>query len=83
MIYDYETRPVAAELPVLPFYMARSFWLTLLAVVAPVASSLGLDWPWVTDPATVDGIMQIVGGVSAALAWRERVAPSFRLGIGV
>jgi len=81
MNHDYETRPEAAELPVLPFWMARSFYLTLLAVVAPVASSLGLDWPWVTDPATVDGIMQIVGAVSAVLAWRERVAPHFRLGL--
>ena len=68
-------------LPVLDFWKARSFWLTVFAVAAPVAASLGLDWPWVSDPATVDLVMQIVGAASAALAWQARLAPSFRLGV--
>ena len=68
-------------LPVLPFWQARSFWLTLLAVAAPVLSAVGLDWPWVAHPSTVDLIMQVIGGIAAALAWRERLAPNFRLGV--
>lgn len=67
------------ELPSLPFWQARSWWLTLFAVVAPILSLLGLDWPWVSDPATVDVVMQVVGGIAAALAWRERVNPARRL----
>ena len=69
------------SLPALPFWQARSWWLTLFAVVAPILSLLGLEWHWVSDPATVDVIMQIVGGISAALAWRERVNPARRLTI--
>lgn len=72
---------MSEQLPPLPFYLARSWWMTLLAVVAPILSLLGINWPWVTDPATVDVIMQIVGGISAALAWRERLNPQRRLTI--
>jgi len=67
------------DLPPLPFYLARSWWMTLLAVIAPLLSLIGIDWPWVSDPATVDVIMQVVGGVAAALAWRERLNPHKRL----
>jgi hypothetical protein len=70
-----------ADLPPLPFWQARSWWLTLLAVLAPILSLLGLDWPWVNDPATVDTIMQIVAGIAAALAWRERLNPHRRLAL--
>jgi hypothetical protein len=69
------------DLPPLPFWQARSWWLTLLAVVAPILSLLGLDWPWVSDPETVDTIMQIVAGIAAALAWRERLNPHRRLAL--
>lgn len=72
---------MSEQLPPLPFYLARSWWMTVLAVVAPILSLLGINWPWVTDPATVDVIMQIVGGISAALAWRERLNPQRRLTI--
>jgi len=68
-------------LPKLPFWQARSFWLTLFAFVGPILAAFGIDWPWVSDPATVDLIMQIVGAVSAVLAWRERLRPNFRLGL--
>jgi hypothetical protein len=67
------------QLPSLPFWQARSWWMTLLAVIAPLLSLIGIDWPWVSDPATVDVIMQVVGGVAAALAWRERLNPHKRL----
>lgn len=72
---------MSEQLPALPFWQARSFWLTFLAVLAPLLSALGLDWPWVTDPATIDAIMQIVGAVSAVLAWRERLNPGRRLSL--
>lgn len=69
------------ELPKLPFWQARSFWLTLIAFLAPILSAFGLDWPWVSDPATVDTIMQIVAAVAALLAWRERIRPRHRLSL--
>lgn len=69
-----------SNLPVLPFWQARSFWAALMAVLAPLVALFGIDWPWVSDPATVDRIMQIVGAVSAAIAWQQRTAPRFRLG---
>lgn len=75
------TNPKMGDLlPVLPFWQARSFWLTLLAFAAPILTALGIQWPWVSDPATVDTIMQVVGAVSAVLAWRERLRPNFQLG---
>lgn len=70
-----------SDLPVMPFWQARSWWMTLLAILAPVLSLMGVNWPWVSDPATVDIIMQLVGGASAALAWRERLAPLYQLGL--
>lgn len=66
-------------LPALPFWQARSFWLTLLTLISMVAPAIGVAVPWADDPATVDRIMQAVGMVAAALAWRERLAPSYRL----
>ena len=72
---------MSEQLPSLPFWQARSWWMTLLAVIAPVLSLLGINWPWVTDPATVDVIMQAVGGIAALFAWRERLNPSKRLTI--
>jgi len=72
---------MSEQLPALPFWQARSFWLTLFAVLAPVLSAFGIDWPWVTDPATIDAVMQIVGAVAAVLAWRERINPARRLSL--
>ena len=76
MTDDYKMGDI---LPPMPFWQARSFWLTLLAVAAPILAALGIDWPWVSDPATVDAIMQIVAAISAALAWRERLRPNYKL----
>ena len=76
---DYVFPSPDKDMPTLPFWQARSFYLTLTAVAAPILSASGLDWPWVSDPATVDTVMQIVGAISAALAWRERLAPKKRL----
>ena len=78
---NYEAVP-STDLPPLPFYMARSFWLTLTALVGSVLPVFGVNWPWVSDPATVDTIMQVVSGIAAALAFRERIAPKRRLTMG-
>lgn len=69
------------QLPVLPFWQARSFWTMALAVLAPIIAALGLDWPLVGSPGTVDVIMNIIGAIAAAETWRQRLAPNFRLGI--
>ena len=81
MFLPPDQEPVAptTDLPPLPAWQARSFWLTVMAFVGSVMPLLGIDWPWVNDPATVDTIMQIVSGVAAVLAWRERVNPHRRL----
>lgn len=73
--------PMGDLLPTMPFWQARSFWFTLLAFLAPILSALGIDWPWVSNPATIDAIMQVVGAITAVLAWRERVQPNFRLSL--
>jgi hypothetical protein len=69
------------DLPALPFWQARSFWLTLMALLAMVLPAFGISWPWVSDPATVDRIMQLVGPVSAVWAWAERWAPNRRIAL--
>lgn len=76
---DFVAPSPAKALPELPFWQARSFWLTVMAVLAPIVSALGLNWPWVNNPATVDLILQVIGAITAAGAWRERLAPKFRL----
>lgn len=70
---------MSSNLPPLPFWQARSWWLTFFAVLAPILSLLGINWPWVSDPSTVDTVMQVVGAISTALAWRERLDPKRRL----
>ena len=57
-------------------------WRRFSQKTSPTIALLGLDWPWVTDPDTLDAIMQVVGGVAAAMAWRERVNPRRRLVVG-
>jgi uncharacterized membrane protein len=70
------------DLPPLPFWQARSFWLTLFAVIASMLPAFGLTPPlWLADPGTVDLALQIASAVAAALAWRERLAPRRRLTI--
>ena len=79
---DYEPFTPEPEMPTLPFWAARSFWYTLLALVGSVLPVFNVHWPWVSDPATVDTIMQVVSGAAAVLAFRERIAPKRRLTMG-
>ncbi len=70
-----------SDLPPLPIWQARSFWLTVTAFAGSVLPLLGINWPWVSDPATVDAIVQLMSGVAAVLALRERLNPHRRLTI--
>ena len=72
---------MSEQLPPLPIWQARSFWLTVTAFLGSVLPLIGINWPWVSDPATVDAIMQFVSGVAAVLALRERLNPQRRLTI--
>jgi hypothetical protein len=78
---DQEPVEPATDLPPLPFWHARSFWLTITALLGSILPVLGVDWPWVSDPTTVDTIMQVVSGVAAVLAWQARVNPHRRLAL--
>ena len=78
---DQEPIAPVTELPPLPIWQARSFWLTVAAFFGSILPLLGINWPWVSDPATVDTIMQVVSGVAAVLALRERANPHRRLTI--
>lgn len=80
-----------SPLPVLPFWQARSFWLTLLATLSSVlvvlqgifpslAPTLAGVLPLVQDPATVEAIMGLVAGVAGVLAWFQRLKPRYQLG---
>jgi hypothetical protein len=71
------------SLPALPFWQARSFWLTMIAAVVMLGNAFGFDilsMLGVADESAIaDGLMQIVAAVSLVLAWGQRLAPNFRL----
>jgi hypothetical protein len=73
-------------LPPLPFWQARSFWLTMIAAAMALASGFGFDLLGAlgaeSDSALADHIMELVGGAAAILAWRERLSPTKRLTLG-
>jgi hypothetical protein len=72
-------------LPVLPVWQARSFWLTIIAASTSLGAVFGINpltAAGFADPgAAADAIMQIVTGVSVILAFGQRMAPNFRLGL--
>lgn len=73
------------ELPPLPIWQSRAFWLTLIAA----ATSLGAAFDFnvlaavgvTTQDALADKIMDVVAGVSVLLALGQRAAPNFRLSL--
>jgi len=73
----------SADLPPMDFWKARSFWLTLVAAASSVSIALGFDLFGFlgveNGEALTDAIMPIVAGISAVLAWRERLRPKVRL----
>jgi len=84
------------ELPVLPFWQAKSFWATLLMVAATLLNMQGIDLYAVTCDAfaacTQEEVISKGQMVALALqeiapiflglfAWWQRRAPNYRLGI--
>ena len=74
------------ELPALPMWQARSFWVAMVAAAAQIAVLLKLDLFGYfgfegTEP-MVDAIMQIVAAVALVWTWLERRAPNYRLSFG-
>jgi uncharacterized membrane protein len=45
---------------------SRTFWAALIGLIATIVQALGLssDVPWLSDPATIDKIMQVVSMLS-------------------
>lgn len=74
------------ELPALPVWQSRAFWLTLLAA----GTSLGAAFNFnvleaigvASQEAAADKIMDVVAGVSVLLALGQRAAPNYRLTLG-
>jgi predicted membrane GTPase involved in stress response len=73
------------DLPTLPFWQSRSFWLTMIAAGAALGQATGINVLEVMgaadDGALADRIMDVVTGVSVVLAWGQRLAPNFRLAL--
>lgn len=72
-----------SQLPPLPTWHARSFWLSLVMALSMIfemaginlAVELGFD----DNNAFVDNIMVIVGAVAGLGAWQQRLSPHFQL----
>lgn len=73
------------SLPVLPVWQARSFWLTIIAASTALGAVFGVNpleaAGFADESAAADAIMQIVTAVSVILAFGQRMAPNFRLGL--
>lgn len=71
------------DLPALPMWQARSFWLQIIGAVTAIGAATGFDLlghlgvP--NEGALADHVMQVVSVVAFALSWRERRAPNYRL----
>ena len=85
------------DLPALPAWQARSFWLTLITMMVALANSFGLDLMAMfgemglghSPDAVIDSvnrgvsaIQTLIPFVTGAWAWIERRAPNFRLTLG-
>lgn len=74
-------------LPPLPFWAARSFWLTLLTIAVPVANVAGLDLLGIlgaADPTEGARMLEsaaltVLPAVTGLWAWLERRAPKRQL----
>jgi hypothetical protein len=86
-----------SQLPVLPFWYARSFWAQLLLAGAVILNTMGVDLFALTaeiglgtDPhaiiatgeQAISAFQQLLPIVFGFWAWIERRAPKFRLGWG-
>lgn len=73
------------ELPPLPVWQSRAFWLTLIAASTSLGAVFNfnvLDVLGVIDAdGAADKIMDVVAGVSVLVALGQRAAPNFRLSL--
>jgi uncharacterized membrane protein len=73
------------DLPALPAWQARSFWVAIVAAVLQVATLAHIDVLGIFgvegSEQLVDSIMQIVAAIGLVWVWIERQAPNFRLSL--
>ena len=71
------------DLPPLPAWHARSFWITIIGAALQIAAFLKFDLLGFLNvensEALTDAVMQIVGAGALLWAWFERKAPNYRL----
>ena len=71
------------DLPPLPIWQARSFWVTMVGAISQIAVFARFDlfgfFGVTGSEPLVDGIMQIVAAVGLVWTWLERRAPNYRL----
>jgi hypothetical protein len=73
------------DLPELPAWQARSFWVTIVAAALQIATFARFDLLGMFgvegSEQLVDAIMQIVAAGALFWVWFERKAPNFRLSL--
>lgn len=74
------------NLPPLPVWQSRAFWLTMLAAAIAVGELFGFNvltaLGVTTQEAAADKIMYVVQAVAVLLALGQRAAPNYRLTLG-
>lgn len=72
-----------SNLPELPVWHARSFWLTLLTVLIPILNASGIDLLGILGVSTVnqavDFVMTFLPILTGSWAWFERRSPNYQL----
>jgi hypothetical protein len=73
---------MAEQLPTLPFYLARSFWATVLTAVFTVANALQIDMLQrlgIGEGDALAALDALLPVATAFWAWLERRNPGYRL----
>ena len=71
---------MADQLPTLPFYLARSFWATLLTAAFTVANALGIEIvAGIGEADALAAVDALLPVATAFWAWLERRNPAYRL----
>ena len=73
---------MAEQLPTLPFYLARSFWATLLTAAFTIAHALGIDIfarLGIGEGDALAAVDALLPVATAFWAWLERRNPHYRL----
>lgn len=73
------------DLPPLPAWHARSFWITIIGAALQIAALLKFDLLGFlrveNSEALTDAVMQIVGAAALLWAWFERKSPKYQLSL--